>query len=243
LGYFLENVIRKTISAIKDFEMINDNKGIMVGLSGGKDSIALLYILHQFLRRSKVKYPLAAGHIDLGWETDTSPLANYCDSLGIPFFCEPTKIGPIVFNVRQEKNPCSLCAKMRRGALNNLAKKNGYDKIALAHHMDDAVETLLLKLFFEGRIESFTPVTYLNIRDITVIRPFVYVPENDIIKLQRRLELPLVNNPCPANGFTKRAEMKDILKLIEKNNPLAKERAIAALKRLGSPKSWKKKEV
>jgi len=220
--------------------MIEDTRGIMVGLSGGKDSITLLYVLSQFLRRSRYKYPLAAGHIGMGWETDITPLKDFCQGLGIPFYYEPTKIGPIVFDVRNEKNPCSLCAKMRRGALNNLAKSNGFHKVALAHHMDDVVETVLLKIFYEGRFESFTPVTYLDRQDITVIRPMVYVSENDIKRLARSLDFPVVENPCPANGYTKRQDMKEIIKLIEKTNPLAKERAITALKNMAGEKSWKK---
>jgi len=239
MGYVFENVMRKTISAIKDYQMINDNKCIMVGLSGGKDSFTLLYVMSEFLRRSQIKYKLAAGHINMGWDIDDTPMVNFCDSLGVPFFYEKTKIGPIVFDVRQEKHPCSLCAKMRRGALNNLAKRHGYDKVALAHHIDDVVETILLKMFYEGRIESFTPVTYLDISDITVIRPFIYVSEKEILKLWTKMNLPVVYNPCPANGHTKRQEMKEILKIIEKNNPLAKERAVAALKKLEGPKSWK----
>lgn len=235
----LDNIMRRTTKAIQDFDMIQDNRGIMVGLSGGKDSSTLLYILHKFQRSSRVKYPLAAGHVGMGWDVNCTPLARFCESLGVPFYYEPTKIGPIVFDVRREKNPCSLCAKMRRGTLNNLAKKHGYDKVALAHHMDDVVETILLKMFYEGRIESFTPVTYLDIRNLTVIRPFVYVAEQEIRKLAKQLELPVIANPCPANGSTKRQEMKEILKTIEQYNPLAKERAITALKKLAGPKSWR----
>ncbi|MGI6684746.1 MAG: tRNA lysidine(34) synthetase [Bacillota bacterium] len=239
MSYLLENILKRTKEAIKDFHMIEDTEGIMVGLSGGKDSITLLYVLHQFWRSSKYKYPLAAGHVSMGWDTDITPLEEFCRSLDIPFYFEPTKIGPIVFDVRNEKNPCSLCAKMRRGALNNLAKNNGYNKVALAHHMDDAVETILLKMFYEGRIESFSPVTYLDRRDITVIRPLIYVPEHDIKRLARSLNLPVIENPCPANGYTRRQDMKEIIKLVEKNNPLAKERAITALKNMTGEKSWK----
>lgn len=232
----LESILRKVMKAIQDYKMIDDSAPIMVGLSGGKDSLTLLYVLNEFRRRSKYKYPLAAGHVGMGWNTNHSSLEKFCHSLDIPFYYEPTKIGPIVFDVRQEKNPCSLCAKMRRGALNNLAKKSGYSKVALAHHMDDAVETLLLKTFFEGRIESFAPVTYLDIKDVTVIRPFIYVPEKDIGRLAKSLDLPIMFNPCPANGATKRQEMKEIIKLIEKDNPYAKERAISALRNLNQSK-------
>ncbi|MGI6066158.1 MAG: tRNA lysidine(34) synthetase [Bacillota bacterium] len=237
----LERILRKLMKAIQDYKMIDDPAPIMVGLSGGKDSLTLLYVLNEFRRRSKHKYPLAAGHVSMGWDVDYSPLEKFCRSLNIPFYLEPTSIGPIVFDVRQEKNPCSLCAKMRRGALNNLAKKNGFSKVALAHHIDDAVETLLLKTFFEGRIESFAPVTYLDIKDVTVIRPFIYVPEKDISLLAKSLDLPIVFNPCPANGATKRQDMKEIVKLIERDNPYAKDRAISALRNLNQSKWTVKK--
>lgn len=241
MAYLLEQIVRKVSKAIRDFEMINDKSGIMVGLSGGKDSTALLFVLHEFLHRSKFKYPLAAGHVDMGWNCDLGPLKEFCHSLDIPFFIESTNIGPVVFDVRKEKNPCSLCAKMRRGALNSLAKKHGFSKVALAHHLDDAVETVMLKMFFEGRMESFLPLTYLDRSDLTVIRPLVYVPEQDIARLTRTHELPVITNTCPANGWTMRQEMKNIVRLIEKKNPLAKERALTALKNMEGPKSWKTK--
>jgi tRNA 2-thiocytidine biosynthesis protein TtcA len=239
LSYLLKNILKKTKEAIKDYHMIEDTRGIMVGLSGGKDSITLLYTLYQFWRESKYKYPLAAGHVGMGWDTDITSLRDFCRKLDIPFYYEPSKIATIVFDVRKEKNPCSLCAKMRRGALNNLAKKNGYPKVALAHHMDDAVETVLLKMFYEGRMESFSPVTYLDRQDITVIRPLIYVPEKDIRRLANSLSLPVIKNPCPANGYTRRHDMKEIIRLVEKTNPLAKERVITALKKMSGEKSWK----
>jgi tRNA 2-thiocytidine biosynthesis protein TtcA len=242
LSYIIDKTIKKVKSAIRDFHLIDNTQGIMVGLSGGKDSITLLYLLDQFKRISKYKYPLAAGHIGMGWDIDITPLKRICQEWDIPFYYEPTDIGPIIFQVRNEKNPCSLCAKMRRGALNNLAKKNGFPKVALAHHMDDAVETVLLKMFFEGRMESFNPKTYLDQKDITVIRPLVYVAEQDISRLCRLLQLPVLENPCPANGYTKRQDMKEIVKQIEKTNPLAKERVITALKNLDQSKSWKTME-
>ncbi len=239
MSYLLESILKKTKEAVRDFQMIGDTQGIMVGLSGGKDSLTLLYVLAQFLRRSKYKYPLAAGHIGMGWETDLTPLREFCRDLGVPFFYEQTKIGPIVFDVRNEKNPCSLCANMRRGALNNLAKSNGFNKVALAHHKDDVVETVLLKMFYEGRMESFTPVTYLDRKDITIIRPLVYVPEDDIKRLARSMDFPVIKNPCPADGYTRRQEMKEIIKQIEKSTPLAKDRVITALKNMSGEKAWK----
>lgn len=239
MSYILDKTMKKVKSAVRDFQLIDNTQGIMVGLSGGKDSITLLYLMHQFKKVSKYKYPLAAGHVGMGWDTDITPLEKICRELDIPFYYEPTNIGPVVFEVRHEKNPCSLCAKMRRGALNNLAKNKGFPKVALAHHMDDAVETVLLKMFYEGRMDSFSPKTYLDQKDITVIRPLVYVPEQDISRLCRLLQLPVIENPCPANGYTKRQDMKEIIKLIEKTNPLAKERVITALKNLDQAKAWK----
>ncbi len=226
------HIMDLTRRAIIDYDMIANAEGIFVGLSGGKDSLAMLAILAAFRRRSKYKFPLAAGHVDLGFPGDLAALAAYCRGLEVDFFMQPTNIGQVVFEVRKEQNPCSLCAKMRRGALNNLAKEKGFPKVALAHHADDVVETLLLNLFFEGRVDSFKPVTWLSRQKLTVIRPFIYVPEADIAAYSAKENLPIVKSCCPANGCTKRQAMKDIVKEIVKTAPPAKERAITALQHL-----------
>lgn len=230
MRYFRE-IYGKSTLYIKKHEMLASEDGVMVGLSGGKDSLTLLQVLSSFLRHSKYKYPLAAGHIDLGMGADIQPLKDFCQTLDIPLFVEKTDIGPIIFDVRKESNPCALCAKMRRGALNALAKKNGYTKIALGHHQDDYVETFLLSTFFEGRIGSFKPVTYLDRMEVTVIRPLMAVPERLIIQHAANADLPIVKNLCPANGYTKRNEMKRLLKDVESVSPMGKELAFRALER------------
>jgi len=233
MRYGTSELMKLMKKAIIRYDMIAGESGIMVGLSGGKDSITLLFMLKNFLTVSKYKYPLAAGHIGLGFEgEDISPLSDFCRSIDVPFFYEKTDIGRIVFDIRKEEHPCSLCANLRRGALNSLAKNNGYNKVALGHHQDDVVETMLLKTFFEGNIASFNPVTYLNRKELTVIRPFIYAPEALITYNARKNELPVIVNPCPANGKTKRQEIKEILAQINEFAPRAKDRAIGGLEKL-----------
>lgn len=217
--------------AVIDYNMIADESPIMVGLSGGKDSMALLYLLSKFLPASKYKYRLGAGHIGLGFETpeDVQKLRDYCQSLGVEFFYEPTDISKIVFEIREEPNPCSLCAKMRRGALNSLAKKHGFPKVALGHHLDDVVETLMLNMCFEGRVDSFKPVTYLSNQEITVIRPLIYIQEQTIRTFALQEQPPIVPSCCPANGKTKREDMKDIISAISDFCPQARYRMLRAL--------------
>lgn len=228
---FREIYIRST-SFIKKHRLIDDERHIMVGLSGGKDSMALLQVLSSFQRHSRYKYKLAAGYVDLGLGADYAPLATFCRDLDVPFFREPTYIGTVVFDIRKEKNPCSLCAKMRRGALNDLAKREGYDKVALGHNQDDYIETFLLNTFFEGRIGTFAPLTYLDRKEVTVIRPLLSVPEKLLLRHSRATLLPLVKNPCPVDGKTKRADMLRILDEIEQLHRGSKELAFRALERL-----------
>jgi len=237
-----DEIFKRMKKAITVHDMIADEKPIMVGLSGGKDSMALLYALKQFLAISKYKYTLAAGHVCLGFPNDdVTAMENFCRSLDVPFFWEKTQIGEIIFDIRKESNPCSLCAKMRRGALNTLAKEKGFPKVALAHHQDDAVETLLLNLFYEGRMGSFKPVTYLDRMDLTVIRPFIYVPEEQISYFARKQELPVSRSNCPQNCLGKRQEMKNIIAALEQMAPMGKDRVTGALDRaLGSDWDGKK---
>ena len=225
--------------AVIDYSMIADEKAIMVGLSGGKDSLALVYLLSKFLPNSKYKYRLAAGHIGLGHETpeEVETLRSYCQNLGVEFFYEPTDISKVVFEIREETNPCSLCAKMRRGALNSMAKRNGFDKIALGHHLDDVVETLMLNMCFEGRVDSFKPVTYLSNQDVTVIRPLIYIQEQTIRTFAAQEKLPVVASCCPANGKTKREDMKSTITAVSEFCPQARYRMLRALQNV-SENEW-----
>lgn len=230
-----DEIYKRFKKAIVKHALICDDTPIMIGLSGGKDSLVLLFALKQFQRISKYKYKLAAGHVSLGFPgDDAGRMRSFCSSLDIPFFCEPTQIGEVVFHQRKESNPCSLCAKMRRGALNSLAKREGYDKIALAHHQDDAVETLLLNTFFEGRLASFKPLTYLDRMDLTVIRPLIYVPEDQIAYFAHKASLPVTASNCPQNCLGKRQDMKRILAELERLAPNGKDRVTGALDRLYS---------
>ncbi|MEG1997606.1 MAG: ATP-binding protein [Clostridiales bacterium] len=227
-----DEINKRMKKAITHHLMLTDETPVMVGLSGGKDSMTLLYALKQFQKISKYKFKLAAGHISLGFAADDiSQMTQYCQELDVPFFWEKTQIGELIFDIRRETNPCSLCAKMRRGALNTLAKQNGYDKLALAHHQDDAVETLLLNIFFEGRLASFNPVTYLDRMELTVIRPFVYVPEEQISYFSRKNNLPITESHCPHNCEGKRQEVKALLRQMEQLAPQGKDRVTGALDR------------
>lgn len=228
-----DEINKRMKKAITNHNLISDDTAIMVGLSGGKDSLALLYALKKFQRISKYKYPLAAGHVSLGFpQDDTSMMEKFCQELEVPFYVQRTSIGEIIFDYRKETNPCSLCAKMRRGALNSLAKENGFTKLALAHHQDDVVETLLLNLYYEGRIGSFKPLTYLDRMGITVIRPFVYVPEDQISYFARTYPLPVTPSNCPQNCIGKRQEMKAICSQLESMAPMGKDRVTGALDRM-----------
>ncbi len=218
--------------AVIDYDLLGDEQGVLVGLSGGKDSLTLLCMLRLFLRSSKYKYPLAAGYVDLGFGADIEPLRQFCRRLEVPLLVEPTAISQIVFDYRQEQNPCSLCANMRRGALNSLAVRHGFAKVALGHHLDDVAETVLLNMCFNARVDCFKPKTWLSSREITVIRPLVYVDERSIATYARQQQLPVINSCCPANGRTKRQDMKEALSQIQGFAPIAKNRILAALQNL-----------
>lgn len=227
-----KKIMKQLRRAVIDYSLLDNEEPVLVGLSGGKDSLTLLAMLHTFLRSSKHKYPLAAGYIDLGLGADITPLAGFCARLGVPLLVEPTQISEIVFDYRREQNPCSLCANMRRGALNSLAVREGFPKVALGHHLDDAAETLLLNMCFNARVDCFKPKTWLSGSQITVIRPLVYVDERTIATYARQEQLPVINSCCPANGHTKRQDMKEALAAIQQFAPQAKQRLLNALQNL-----------
>ncbi len=217
--------------ADQDFGMIKAGDKVAVGVSGGKDSMLLLYAMALYRKFCPEPFELEAITLKLGLEPfDVSEIQALCEKLDVPYIVKETDIAKVIFEERKEKNPCSLCSKMRRGALNDLCVERGINKLALGHHRDDAEETLLLSLFYEGRIHTFQPVTYLSRTGITQIRPMLYVPEKDIIHYAKKLELPVVKSPCPADGYTKRQDMKELLDYICRRIPNAREQILVALR-------------
>ena len=226
---FNKPLLAKMRRASREYGLIEEGDKIAVGLSGGKDSTLMLYALAILQRTIPVSFTLEAITLDVGWNNDYSSLDAFCHEIGVPFHIQTTDIGHIVFDIRQEKNPCSLCAKMRRGALHTMAKDLGCNKFALGHHLDDALETFLMSLTYEGRLHTFAPKAYLSRADLTVIRPMIYVLEKDIVAISNKLQLPIVKNNCPADGYTSRQDMKILLTQMEQNNPLVKERMQSAI--------------
>ena len=218
--------------AVDQYHMIEEGDCIAVGVSGGKDSLALLATLSALRRFYPKPFTLKAITLDMGYEEmDFSPVARLCEQLEVEYIIRPTDIKTIVFDIRHEENPCSLCAKMRRGALNDTALQNGCKKVALGHHYDDVIETMMMSLLYEGRINCFLPETYLDRRGITVIRPMIYAPESYIRSFVRREQLPVVHNPCPADGNTKREEIKQLLRTLEQQNHGVRQRIFGAIQR------------
>lgn len=227
--------------AVADYQMIQEGDVVGVGLSGGKDSTTLLYALKLYQNFSPVKFELKALTLTLGFAGfDLTPMKELCEKINVPYTIVNTNIGKIIFEERKEKNPCSMCAKMRRGRLHTLCKEEGINKLALGHHADDAVETLFLSMFYESRISTFKPVTYLDRKDLTVIRPMIYASEDDIIQGSRRHNLPFIQSPCPANGKTQRDYMRNLLEQINQHIPQARDRVIKALQNKEQLKIWSK---
>lgn len=224
--------------AIEHFEMIADGDVVTVGLSGGKDSVALLAALSEFRRFSTNKFTLKAVTVDMGLNADFSPLVKFCEDRQIDYKIVKTDIAEIIFDIRKEKSPCSLCSKMRRGALNSAIIESGGGKLALGHHADDVAETFLMSLLYEGRLSTFAPVSHMSRADITLIRPFVYTEEKDIISVSK--DFPVVHNPCPANHVTKREYMKELIKKLGGDIPRAKESIMTALFHPERNNLWKK---
>jgi len=218
---------------IEDYNMIKHGEEIAIGVSGGKDSLTLLYAMTELQKYYPKKFTIHAITLDMGIPNmDLTPVENLCKKLDVPFTLTYSPIAQIIFDARKEKNPCSLCAKMRRAALGNAILELGIKKIALAHHYDDAIETFLLSLLYEGRIHCFQPVTHLDRTDVTQIRPMLYVEEKTIRKFAKSEELQIVNNPCPMNGESKREEIKTLLKTLGKEHKDIKTKIFGAIKRL-----------
>lgn len=238
----LQRVLSEVRKAVDDYHMIAESDKIAVGISGGKDSLTLLYALSSLRRFYPHPFDLVAVTVDLGFANlDLTEIKKLCEKLEVPYTVVKTQIGQIIFEQRQENNPCALCAKMRKGALNEAMKQLGCNKIAYAHHMDDVVETMMLSLLYEGRFHTFSPVTYLDDTGLTVIRPLIYMKEADVIGFVRKYEVPVVKSPCPADGHTKREYVKQLLKQLNTENPGVKQRMFTAIQNgCDNLKEWNK---
>lgn len=231
------NDIKRLLSYVRrgvdDYKMIEEGDRIAVGVSAGKDSLTLLCAMAELRRFYPIKFELIAITIDMGFEggTDFSPIEKLCQELDVEYHVVPSQIAKIIFDVRKEKSPCSLCAKMRRGALHNAAKELGCTSVALGHHFDDAVETFMLNLFFEGRIGCFSPVSYLSRVGLKLIRPMLYMPEKDVRYFASKNELPIVASKCPADGNTEREEMKKLLAELDRKHKGLRYRIFGAMQR------------
>ncbi len=226
----LQRLLSLTRQAADAYGLIQKGDRIAVGISGGKDSLTLLYALYGLKRFYPNSFELYGITVDLGFgTTDFTRVNALCQQLSVPYTVVPTDIGTILFQIRQESNPCALCAKLRKGALNQAALELGCNKIAYAHHKDDVIETMMLSLIYEGRFYSFSPATYLDRTGLTVIRPMIYVNEVDVIGFKKKYDLPVCKNPCPVDGHTKREYVKGILKNLERENPGTKDRMFHAI--------------
>lgn len=228
----LQRLLSLTRKAIDDYKMIQAGDCIAVGVSGGKDSLTMLYALSALRRFYPEPFTLKAISVDLGFpegKEGLKPVESLCESLNVPFYRVPSEIAEVVFDIRKESNPCSLCAKLRKGALNTCAKELGCNKVAYAHHKNDIVETMMLSLIYESRFFCFSPVTYLDRMDLTVIRPLMYVDEADVIGFKNRYKLPVFKNPCPADGNTRRQYVKDLIVRLNRENPGCSDRMFSAI--------------
>lgn len=227
----LQQVLSLVRKACEEYNMIEERDKIAVGISGGKDSLTLLYALAHLRRFYPKKFELYAITVDLGFDNlNLDKIKELCEELEVDYTIVKTDIANIVFNERKEKSPCSLCAKMRKGALNDAMKQKGINKIAYAHHKDDVVDTMMMSLIYEGRFHTFSPVTYLDRTELYVIRPLMYMKEADVIGFVNKYNVPVVKSPCPVDKHTKREYVKDLLKEINKDNPGVKDRMFTAIK-------------
>lgn len=220
---------------VEDYKMIEDGDRIAVGVSGGKDSLVLLTLLAGLRSYHNKSFELEAITIDMGLGMDYSEVEALCKKLDVPYTVVKTEIGPIIFDYRKEKNPCSMCSKMRRGALNQAILDRSFNKLALGHHYDDAVETFMMSLIYEGRISCFQPVTHLDRTGVIQIRPMLYIHERTVDNFAKRMELPVLANRCPVDKHTKREEIKDLIFDLVKTYPDLKERIFGAMQRFPLP--------
>lgn len=230
----LQRILSLVRRGCDDYGMIRSGDRIAVGVSAGKDSLTLLTALAALRRFYPEPFDLVALTVDMGFPgVDFTPVSDYCRTLGVPYRVIRTDIAEIVFDIRRESNPCSLCAKMRRGALHEAAKAEGCNRLALGHHQDDAVETFLLNLFYTGQLGCFSPVTYLPERDLTLIRPMIYTRERDIRAYLRHADLPVLPSPCPEDRHTEREHVKEWLDVWEREHRGVRHRIFGAITRAG----------
>lgn len=226
----LQQVLSKVRSAIDDYHMIEDGDKIAIGISGGKDSLTLLYALSNLRRFYPKSFEICAVTADLGFDNvDFKQIKTLCTELNIEYKIIKTEIAQIVFDIRKESNPCSLCAKMRKGAINTAIQELGCNKVAYAHHRDDVIETMMMSLIYEGRFHTFCPVTYLDNTKITVIRPLLYMGEADVIGFVNKYNVPVLKSPCPVDGHTRRESVKTLIRQINLENPGVKDRMFTAI--------------
>ena len=230
----MQKILGYMRKAIQEFNLISDGDSVAVGISGGKDSLVLLKGLALLQRFIGIDYRIVGITLDPqfnGVPGDYSAVAEMCSDMGIEYHLIPTHIGEIVFDVRKEDHPCSLCARMRRGALHDAAKEYGCNKIALGHHYNDAVETFIMNLFTEGRIGCFSPKSYLSRKDLTLIRPLVFAPEKEIRKAAMKNNLSVVKSKCPADGHTNREKTKNFILHMEREDNGFTDRLFGAMRR------------
>lgn len=227
----LQQVLSKVRNAIDDYQMIEEGDRIAIGISGGKDSLTLLYALSNLKRFYPKSFELYAITADMGFNNvNFDRIKALCTTLDVEYKIIKTDIAQIVFDVRKENNPCSLCAKMRKGAINTALRELGCNKVAYAHHRDDVIETMMMSLIYEGRLHTFSPVTHLDKTGITVIRPLLYMGEADVIGFVNKYDVPVLKSSCPVDGHTKREYIKTLLRQINLENPGVKDRMFTAIR-------------
>lgn len=226
----LQRLLSLIRQAVDQYEMIEEGDHIAIGISGGKDSLTLLWGLAHLQKFYPKHFSLSAITVDMGIDTmNLEPIKALCQEIQVPYAIVPTEIGKILFDIRKETNPCSLCAKLRKGALNNKALEMGCNKIAYAHHKDDLIETAMMSLLYEGRFYAFSPVTHLDRTDLTVIRPLMFVSEADVKGFRNKYQLPVCKNPCPMDGHTRREYVKNLIHTLNMENPGVKDRLFRAV--------------
>ncbi len=238
----MRRILSRVRAAVDDYNMIEDGDKIAVGVSGGKDSLLLLKALCDLRRFYSAKFQIVAITVDMRFnkqDGDFSEIKKMCDDYGIEYIIKPSDLYEIIFEVRKEENPCALCARMRRGILHDTAKQAGCNKIALGHHLDDAAETFMMNLLLESRVGCFAPVTYLSRRDITMVRPLIYVREREACAASERLNLPVVESACPANEQTKREDVKILLQKLSEEFGDVPDKIVGAMQR-GNIDRWGK---